>query len=931
MAKKYKMKSSGHGIITMDSSLRKLKTVFEDQFLLLTRGNVMNNVRKKVAIVNYDTLRNMAAQLSMVSMIINAREDQITPFLYPARRTGDPGFVVSKKGEYDPRRKSEDKKANIITEMIQQTGFKYDPEREDDFIDFGKMFIREALTIDQVAVELQYNKRGEVAAFWLVDGATVHRCTSDGWEDNPKYKFVQEVDGQVVAAYTQEELIFDYMYKRVDIKYRGYGYCLPGYTKILTNKGYVKIKKVVNKEKEYLIWNGNKFSKYKGTKTSKKKLINTYFNDGSKLPSSLDHGIKSIDKKGNIVFKKAGNLKISDWVIAENNVIIEKDNTTIFDSSFWEILGWAIGDGNFYYDINNQPLLRLFYYMGNKKGKDDREAFEKHCSILNMLDVKYSVYSYPYSKGMLTIGIRNKKLLDELHSYGFKTSKEGKDIPPILFNELNESKQGLLRGLFSSDGHLGNNETPIFQSVDEELIRSTKLLLSQIGIKSNLVKKKTSKKKGIINGKVINDRGHIHHLAIADKELFFKKIGFIQEYKNVKLRKRKKSRLSETGWRKHEVIPSAYATKLLENIDTKDMSVSLKRKIRSITNSGRNTTSTWFKKIGIECKYEFKQVSKMEKTNKYIDMYDIEILEGEHQFVAEGIYVHNSLLEQAIDLISTLLLGLRYNRDLFIEEKIPKGFLAVQGEADDETIDAITRYWTMAMTGAGGKFKIPVIPTGKEGTSMDFKLLGQSNRDMEYAQLMKFFLGLFAAVFGMDLAELGLKTESTQNILSESSTDFRQEYSKSRALKSLLGFKGGFMNKIIRKIDPDYEFMFVGIDPEDEDKKYSTQTKAIAATRTINEMREEDGKDPLEGEEYDMVLNTTLVQAKGQAQQAEMGEEGGEEEGEEEYEDEYESEEEDQSTSNEDTKLDEEEIEKSQIALEQHLESLLKAGYEIEV
>ena len=506
MAKKYKMKGQkGQGIITMDASLRKLKTVFEDQFLMLTRGNVMNNVRKKVAIVNYDVLRNMANQLSMVSMIINCREDQMTPFFSPCDKIGDPGFMVVKKGEYDPRRKGEDKKANLITEMIQQTGFKYDSEREDDFIDFSKMFTREVLTIDQVSIELQYNKRNEVAAFWLVDGGTIHRCTEKGWEDNPKYKFVQEIDGQVQAAYTQEEMVFDYMYKRVDIMHRGYGY---------------------------------------------------------------------------------------------------------------------------------------------------------------------------------------------------------------------------------------------------------------------------------------------------------------------------------------------------------------------------------------------------------------------------------SLLEQAVDLISTLLLGLRYNRDLFIDEKIPKGFLAVQGEADDETIDAITRYWTMAMTGVGGKFKIPVIPTGKEGTSIDFKLLAQSNRDMEYSKLMYFFLGLFAAVYGMDLAELGLKTETTQNILNNPSIDGRQENSKSRALKSLLGFQQGTMNKIIRKVDPDYQFLFVGIDPEDEQKKYDVATKAIAATKTINEMREIDGDDPKEGEEYDTVLNTNLIQLRGQIQQQQQMEQ---------QEEEYEEGEEELDESNEDTKLkDEEEVQKSQEELEKHLESLLKSGYEIE-
>jgi hypothetical protein len=501
--------NSNVDVINQDASLRKLKTIFEDQFLFMTRGNVMNEVRKKVAIVDYEVLRNMASQLSMVSMIINCREDQLTPFFSPCRNVGMPGFIICKKGEYDPKRKSEDKRANTLTEMFQQTGYKYDPEREDDFIDFSKMFQREVLTIDQVAVELQYNRYNEVAAFWLVDGGTIHRCTSKGWENNPKWKFVQEVDGFIKAAYTQEEMIFDYMYKRVDIKFRGYGY---------------------------------------------------------------------------------------------------------------------------------------------------------------------------------------------------------------------------------------------------------------------------------------------------------------------------------------------------------------------------------------------------------------------------------SLLEQAVDLVSTLLLGLRYNRDLFTEEKIPKGFLAVQGEADAGTIDSITRYWTMAMEGVGGKFKIPVIPTGKEGTSMDFKMLGQSNRDMEYSKLMFFFLSLFAAVFGMDMAELGIKVDQSTSLMGDNLSGIRQESSKSRALQSLLGFEQSFLNKIMRKIDPEYEFLFVGIDPEDEDKKYGSANKAITSTRTINEMRKEDGLDPLEGEEYNTVLNPQVVQLKGQMQMAEQQEQYEEEE---EYE---ENEEEELDTSNVNTKYTKQEGEiKKSNSLEEHLESLLKSGYKVEI
>ena len=507
------------GQYNYDASLQKLKTKFEDELMYLTTTSIHAEVREKWLSISYDVLRKMSEKLSMVSMIINTREQQITPFLSPVEEINQPGFIVYKKGSFDKRLKKKDKRSEEIMDMINQTGFIYDPLREDDFIDFGKMLVREILVIDQVAIELQRNRIGEVSAFWLTDGATIRRCTEKGYEGIEKYQFVQVMEEKVVTAYTREELLFDYMFKRTNIMHRGYGY----------------------------------------------------------------------------------------------------------------------------------PLL-----------------------------------------------------------------------------------------------------------------------------------------------------------------------------------------------------------------------------------------------------------------------------------------------EQAVDLITTLILGITYNRDLFTKEKIPKGFIALQGEADREAIEAVERYWYMAMSGVGAKFTVPIIPSGKEGVSLDFKTMGQSNREMEYSKLMLFFLSLFAAVFGLDLAELGIKTDTTQPLIGEN-VEGRIKYSKDRGLTSLLSFITGIMNKIVRKVDEDYVFRFLGADKEDEQKKYTGVKSAVESNRTVNEMREEDGLEKLKGEENDTVLNPQLIQLKqnlAMAQQQEEGEEYEEEEGGGEYEREEteENSEKDKKEEKKETKESgEEETEKSQQALEKHLDNLIKAGYDLEI
>ncbi len=526
MPKRYTYRDRESNKYMSESSLRKIRAVFEDnQQLLITSGDA-SDVRKRLMDVSFNTLRNMGHRLSIANMCINCREQQITPFLTPAKELGDPGFVIFKKGKLREALKGKDKRGQEITEMFSNTGFNYDPEREDDFIDFGKMLARDALTIDQIAVELQRNRKGQVGAFWILDAATISRCTEKGYEGNKKIAFVQEIEGRITATYTAEDIIFDYMYKRTDIRYRGYGY---------------------------------------------------------------------------------------------------------------------------------------------------------------------------------------------------------------------------------------------------------------------------------------------------------------------------------------------------------------------------------------------------------------------------------ALLEQAIDLVTTLILGISFNRDAFIKDKIPKGFLAIAGEADGETIGAVERYWYNAMSGAGAKFKIPIIPSGKEGVSIDFKSLGPSNRDMEYNKLMLFFLSLFAGVYGIDLAELGIKTDNTQQTLGENIAG-RQQYSKDRGLKSLLGFERAVNVKILKKVDEEYDFIFTGIDPEDEAKKYEISTKAIACEKTINEVRKEHGSEPLEGEEYNVVLAASLVQYKqlmmgAAAAQGDQGQENnqeGEEEnaesdndGDQDYD--FGVDEKNLELEDDDNKVSDEEVEKASREIDKHVEELMKAGYDMEI
>lgn len=238
-----------------------------------------------------------------------------------------------------------------------------------------------------------------------------------------------------------------------------------------------------------------------------------------------------------------------------------------------------------------------------------------------------------------------------------------------------------------------------------------------------------------------------------------------------------------------------------------------------------------------------------------------------------------SPVEQAIDVITTLLFGYSYVRDQLMKDKMPKGFISVMGDVAKPQLDSIRNYWYAAMSGVGGNWAIPILPSGKDGVGVDFKTLGQSNKDMEYHKTIMFVSSIVASVFSIDLMELGIKADDSSSSLFGENTGSRMQQSKSRGLYSMLSFIEQHMNKILRKVTSKYRFKFVGLEVEDQKQKADIRNAQIGAWRSIDEIREEDELKPFNEDWSRMPLNAQAVQiflqAKGAEQQKEMQSQGG--------------------------------------------------------
>jgi len=228
-----------------------------------------------------------------------------------------------------------------------------------------------------------------------------------------------------------------------------------------------------------------------------------------------------------------------------------------------------------------------------------------------------------------------------------------------------------------------------------------------------------------------------------------------------------------------------------------------------------------------------------------------------------------SSTEQCIDLITTLLFGYNYVRDQLLKDRVPKGFISIMGDVGQAQLDSVRRYWYAAMSGAGGQWNIPILPSGKEGVGIEFKHMGFSNKDMEYHKLMMFISASVGAVFGIDLAELGIKTDDSTSLIGEN-TEPRIQASKDRGLTSMLFFIAQHINKVLRKLTTDYRLKFVGIVRENENVKWDVIRKKVESAMTINEIREDEGKEPLDEAYADVVLNPQAVQIYQQDRQNEQ-------------------------------------------------------------
>lgn len=229
-----------------------------------------------------------------------------------------------------------------------------------------------------------------------------------------------------------------------------------------------------------------------------------------------------------------------------------------------------------------------------------------------------------------------------------------------------------------------------------------------------------------------------------------------------------------------------------------------------------------------------------------------------------------SELEDLIKIVTWMLYADAYNGKFFSQGAAPKGILKLSGNINEARLQEFKQQWIAQITGVHNAWKTPVLESDK----MEWIDLQKTNRDMEFTKWNEYLVKLCCAIYKIDPSEISLPLSGSVNqssTLFEGNNKVRIEYSQEKGLKPLLKFLQSKINKwIIHPLHPDFEFVFVGVDLEDEDKILESDIKKLSNFEGLKEVRRRRGL-PDKIDDDDIILNGIFFQYQAQKNMGGMG------------------------------------------------------------
>lgn len=438
--------------------------------------------------------------------------------------------------------------------------------------------------------------------------------------------------------------------------------CLHGDSRIPTSLGLQRIEDLAGKT--FQVWTGSSWQDARAFSSGDKKLQATVFDSGRVLQTSPDHRFRVWTEEG-FEWVRQEDLTPDSWVAVNSEPIELPEPKYDFDSvatfnrwltpcnrksfslwgnseTLWEFLGMVYGDGSIGEDY-------LVVHVGEPESHIETE-FEAETYALSWADklnrelnvgatVRESKRTEAESHKRSTWQIKvHGKVFREFCRDVLGVEDQNvytKRFPQAIWRESIRHRAAFLRGYFSADGGASaSGDTASVRSVNCALLQDTQALLHSIGIRASY-------------------RPRSLRVTVLDRLRFRELVGFSLPWKTERL-----VNLKINPWmgQWHRLPPRliravgecVYGSTVYASLDLAEKSAVLRLRAGSgskpqcLKYLARVPTSEVPSALTEALKYDYETPTGVADEGRTVSMYDVEVFDGDHAFVCDGVVVHNS-------------------------------------------------------------------------------------------------------------------------------------------------------------------------------------------------------------------------------------------------------------------------------------------------
>lgn len=214
-------------------------------------------------------------------------------------------------------------------------------------------------------------------------------------------------------------------------------------------------------------------------------------------------------------------------------------------------------------------------------------------------------------------------------------------------------------------------------------------------------------------------------------------------------------------------------------------------------------------------------------------------------------------LELLVGLITSHLNTEYYNQAYYTQGFSAKGILHIEAPINKRKLESFRQQWQHMLTGSRNSFRTPII---SGASKLNWIPLTQKHSDMEFENWLHYLVKMICSIYQIDPSDIGFGIKDAgKSGMSGDNTAQKLAASQSKGLLPLLRFIENYFNKnIMPKVDPDFEFKFVGTEEGSYDQILERQKMEVTFKTTVNEIRRKEGKVPIPGMD-DLILDQNYI------------------------------------------------------------------------